>query len=94
MPYKTCLNKYKDNLVQQKHLRSLRTENLSPRVSKDRPKSVACSANRESLQTSFPLENLVEFEKALYNGNLNDASQEYCGRLRSIANLILDRLNE
>ena len=93
-PYKNCLTKYKESLVQQKHLRSLKLEHLSPKTKlKDRSSSAVSLHNKASIQNIFPLASLVKLESALYNGTLDKANKEYCGRLKSIAGLIMEKIN-
>ena len=70
-------------------------ESLSPKASlKQRSSSASNFHKNEDIQNIFPIPVLSSLECALYNANLRKASREYCSKLRYLANLILDKLNE
>lgn len=79
-------------------MRSFNNESLSPRYTiKERSNSLASlkmKSEREDIETQFPLPLLVKLESALYNSNLDRVSREYSGRLKSVANIILSKLNQ
>lgn len=60
---------------------------------KERSSSATSLGKRDSVQSLFPMAALIKLEDALYKGNINKCNREYCGRLRSIANMILDKIN-
>lgn len=74
-------------------MRSLKTECFSPAPQhRERNSSAHSLKYKDDIMTLVPIETLIQLEKALYNGNLDKATREYCGRLKSVANIILDKL--